>query len=95
MDVLAGHDVQKLGPHHPVLAARDAEPRSVIRVNDGRPSFGLVAKDHKVTLDPRGRTLFLSIGLITTIGPASSRGRRRPRKPGDRERMHRAALFLP
>lgn len=39
----------------------------------------LVAREHVVTLDRRGRTLFLSIGLITSIAPLSTGGRRRPR----------------
>jgi len=41
----------------------------------------LVAKDHVITLDRRARTVFISIGLIKTIGPVTGGGTRRPRKP--------------
>jgi hypothetical protein len=40
----------------------------------------LVARNHIITLDRRGSTRFISIGLITEIGPVKRGGRRRPRK---------------
>jgi hypothetical protein len=45
------------------------------------PEEFLVARDHIITLDRRARTVFIRIGLITTIGPVTRGGMRRPRKP--------------
>lgn len=59
-----------------------------IRLADGqkyrfsRVEQFLVSQDHVLTLDRRARTI--SIGLITTIGPISRGGSRRPRKSGGR-----------
>jgi len=63
-------------------AKRPFQPFEIRLVDGQRFRFDrieqfLVAREHLVTLDRKGRTLFLSIGLITTIGPASSKGRRR------------------
>jgi hypothetical protein len=63
-------------------AKRPFQPFEIRLVDGQRFRFArieqfLVAREHLVTLDQRGRTLFLSIGLITTIGSASSKRRRR------------------
>jgi len=61
-----------------------------IRLADGqkyrfnRVEQFLVSQDHVLTLDRRARTIYISIGLITTIGPISTGGSRRPRKSGGR-----------
>jgi hypothetical protein len=44
----------------------------------------LASQDHILTLDRRARTGFIRIGRITTIGPISTGGSRRPRKSGGR-----------
>lgn len=68
-------------------ARRPFQPFEVRLVDGQRYRFDrieqfLVARDHLVTLNHRAETLFISIGLITTIGPVVPKGRRRPRKPG-------------
>lgn len=67
-------------------AKRPFQPFEV-RLNDGhRYRFKkveefLVARDHIVWLDRKLRTRFISIGLISEIGPITGRGnRRRPRR---------------
>jgi len=44
----------------------------------------LVSQDHVLTLDRRAYPVYISIGLITTIGPVSRGGGRRPRKSASR-----------
>ena len=69
-------------------AKRPFQPFEIRLVDGQRYRFDrieefLVARDHVVTLDRRARTVFISIGLITTIGPSSRGGGRRPKKsPG-------------
>jgi len=60
-----------------------------VRLTDGqRYRFNrleqfLVSQDHILTLDRRARTVYISIGLITTIGPISpGEGRRRSKAGG-------------
>lgn len=65
-------------------AKRPFEPFDV-RLNDGHRcrfmKIGefLVARNPIVTVDRRGRTRFISIGLISEIGPVARPHRRRPR----------------
>ena len=68
--------------------ARPFKPFEIRLVDGQRYRFSrmeqfLVSQHHVLTLDRRARTVYISIGLITTIGPATPRGgRRRPRKTG-------------
>lgn len=61
-----------------------------IRLTDGqryrfdRIEQFLVSQNHVLTLSRRAEPIYISIGRITTIGPASRQGRRRPRKAGGR-----------
>jgi hypothetical protein len=61
-----------------------------VRLTDGqkyrfnRLEQFLVSQDHILTRDRRARTVYISIGLITTIGPVSSGGGRRQRRTGSR-----------
>jgi hypothetical protein len=70
-------------------AKRPFEPFE-IRLNDGhryrfmRMEQFLVARGHIVTLDRKLHTRFISIGLISEIGPVTRGGRRRPRREADR-----------
>jgi len=66
-------------------ALRPFKPFEVRMVDGRRYRFNrieqfLVAREHLVTLDRRARTIFLSIGLIVSIGPATRGGKRRPGK---------------
>ena len=44
----------------------------------------LVGRNEVVTTTRRGQVIMISLGLISTIGPLSSGGRRRPRNGGPR-----------
>ncbi len=48
------------------------------------PEQFLVSSHHVITLDRRARAVYISIGLISTIGPPGKGGTRRPRKPKGR-----------
>jgi hypothetical protein len=70
-------------------AARPFKPFEIRMVDGQRYRFNrieqfLVSRDHVLTLDRRARPVYISIGLIVTIGPFSTGGRRRPRKAGGR-----------
>jgi len=70
-------------------AARPFRPFEIRMVDGQRFRFNrieqfLVAREHLITLDRRARAVWISIGLITTIGPLSKGGRRRPGKSGSR-----------
>ncbi len=67
--------------------ARPFRPFEIKLVDGQRFRFNrieqfLVSQDHVLTLDRRAHPVYISIGLITTIGPVSSA--RRPRKSGGR-----------
>ena len=69
--------------------ARPFRPFEIKLVDGQRFRFNrieqfLVSQDHVLTLDRRARPVYISIGLITTVGPISSGGGRRPRKSGGR-----------
>jgi hypothetical protein len=66
-------------------ARRPFQPFEIRMVDGQRFRFDrieqfLVAREHMITLDHRARAVWISIGLITTIGPVTRSGRRRPRK---------------
>jgi len=70
-------------------AKRPFQPFEVRMVDGQRFRFDrieqfLVARDHLITLDRRARAVWISIGLITTIGPVTKGGRRRPGRTGKR-----------
>jgi hypothetical protein len=65
-------------------SARPFKPFEIRLVDGHRFRFNrieqfLVGRDHVITLNRRAETVFISIGLISTIGPVSRQGRRRPR----------------
>lgn len=64
---------------------RPFQPFELRMVDGQRYSFAhpeefLVASDYVITLNRQHRAVWISIGLITTIGPVTRQGRRRPRK---------------
>ena len=70
-------------------SARPFKPFEVRLVDGQRFRFDrieqfLVAQHHILTLDRKADAVYISIALITTIAPVSSKGRRRPRKSGGR-----------
>jgi hypothetical protein len=70
-------------------AARPFKPFEIRLVDGQRYRFSrieqfLVARNHVLTLNRRAEPVYISIGLISTIGPVSRNGRRRPRKTGER-----------
>lgn len=74
--VMRKEDVDK------VAAARPFRPFEIRLVDGQRYRFHrieqfLVSRDHVLTLDRKARPVYISIGLITTIGPVSGEGRRR------------------
>jgi hypothetical protein len=71
-------------------ARRPFQPFEIRMVDGQRFRFErieqfLVAREHLITLDRRARAVWISIGLITTIGPVFRGGRRRSGKNGGRK----------